>query len=251
MRRVLLTVVTSALLMLASALPIASAGLTKITLTCNDGTDITAEVDADTLDGVVQSVQALALYPAGLSCTLLQSPVVQALGGAAYAWPGGGFVVGGGRFTWPCPAPYDSLTFWVNFAVSARTETDAAGPTRGGTVNFTIPGGQCVGESHITTKPNCLKIFAENPKPPAGAWYAYVRTEVTESQGDWFSKNPPGNQFRTGWKDTGNPGKQTLGPDRFAAQEDGGGCPGANEPDPDSSFSRVILNGNITIHAAQ
>lgn len=136
-------------------------------LTCSDGTVIDAEVDADTAEGLAQTVLAMTLYPAGLTCTLVQSPVAHAFG-VASAWPGGGFLVGGGRFTWPCPAPYSFLTFWVNFGVSAHTVTTAAGPTRGGTANFTIPSGQCVGPSHMTTKPNCLKIDAEQPKPPAG-----------------------------------------------------------------------------------
>jgi hypothetical protein len=251
MKRVVLTLIATAALSIATALPIASSGLTLVTLTCNDGTDITAEVDADTLEGLVQSVEALTLYPAGLSCTLVQTPVAYAFGGVASAGnPVGGFLVGGGRFTFPCPAPFQLLTFWVNFGVSAHTAGPTAGPTRGGTANFTIPAGQCVGPSHLTTKPNCLLIEASAPKPPAGAWKAYVRSEVTQTQGDWFSKNPVGSQIRTGWKDTGNPGKQ-LSNDRFAASENPGGCPGDEGPDPDGSNSREIFPGNITIHAAR
>jgi hypothetical protein len=102
MKRVVLTLIATAALTLATTLPIAGFGLTQVTLTCNDGTRITTEVDAATLEGLVQSVQALTLYPAGLSCTLAQVPVLRALG-VASASPGGGFVVGGGRFRYPCP----------------------------------------------------------------------------------------------------------------------------------------------------
>jgi hypothetical protein len=249
MRRVFFTLVTTLALMLATALPIASSGLTQVALTCDDGTDVTAEVEADTLEGLVLSVEALTLYPAGLTCALVQTPIVHAFGGVASAGnPVGGFLVGGGRFTYPCPAPFQLLTFYVNFGVSAHTVGSTAGPTRGGTVNFTIPAGQCVGPSHLTTKPNCLRIDAEAPKPPDGAWRAYVRTEVTQTQGDWFSKNPVGSQFRTGWKDTGNPGRQSSN-DMFAPTENPGGCPGDNSPWPDNG--REILPGNITIHAAR
>jgi len=249
MNRVILTLVATLTLMLGTALPIASSGLTQVALRCNDGTDVTAEVDADTLEGLVLAVEALTLYPAGLTCTLAQTPVVHAFGGAASAgYPTGGFLVGGGRITYPCPAPFQLLTFYVNFGVSAHTVGNNAGPTRGGTVNFTIPAGQCVGPSHLTTKPNCLRIDADAPKPPAGVWRANVRTEVTQTQGDWFSKNPVGSQFRTGWKDTGNPGKQPSN-DMFAASENPGDCPGDGSPWPDNG--REIFPGNITIHAAR
>lgn len=248
MGRVTFTLLAVAVMTLATAVPVASSGLTQVTITCDDGTNITAEVDADTAVGVAQAIEAMALYPAGLTCTLAQSPVAYALGGVASAGnPVGGFLVGGGRFTFPCPAPLQLLTFWVNFGVSAHTVGPTAGATRGGTVNFTIPAGQCVGPSHLTTKPNCLLIEASAPKPPEGAWRAYVRTEVTQTQGEWFSKNPVGSQFRTGWKDTGNPGKQ-LTNDRFAASENPGGCPGDESPSPDGSNSREIFPGNITIH---
>jgi hypothetical protein len=248
MRRVFLTLMAATVFTFATALPVASSDATLVQLTCNDGTEFAGEVDADTALGIAQSVQAMLLYPAGLSCTLAQSPVVHALGGAASAgYPTGGFLVGGGRFNWPCPAPYQFMTFWVNFGVSAHTVSDAAGPTRGGTLNFTIPGGQCVGESHLTTKPNCLRVDAEGPKPPEGAWRAYLRSVVTQTQGEWFSKNPVGSEVRTGWKDTGNPGKQ-LSSDRIAASESQSDCPGENWPYPDGGSSREILNGNITIH---
>jgi hypothetical protein len=246
MKRVVLTLIATAALTLGSALPIASFGLTRVTLSCNDGTNITAEVDASTLTGLVQSVQALMLYPAGLSCTLTQAPVLHALG-VASAWPGGGFIVGGGRFQYPCPN--SPLSLWVNFAVSARTVTSAAGDTSGGTVNLTIPEGQCIGPSQLVSKPTCLRIFAEGAAPPQGAWYAYIRSFVTETSGDVFAPYQ-GAEISTGWKDTGNPGEQ-LSNDRVTISGVAGNCPSDRSPDPDGSSSVPILDGNVTISPAQ
>jgi hypothetical protein len=243
MRRVVFTLAASVMLTLATAFPVASSELTNVTLTCNDGTSITGEVDTDTLAGLVDAVQSLALYPAGLTCALIQIPVLHALGGVASAWPGGGFIVGGGRFQATCANGL--MSYWVNFAISAHTETAAAGPVKGGTLNFTVPGGQaCVDQGHVTSKPTCLKINAEQPKPPAGAWYAYVRSHVTEKSGSltWFPDD-----FGSGWKDTGNPGKQTS-PDRVAIEATTS-CPADGSPNPDGSNSVPILNGGVTIHA--
>jgi hypothetical protein len=249
MRRVVFTLIAAAALTLGTALPVASYGLTQVTLTCDDGTDITAEVDAETLESLILAVQALTLYPAGLACTLAQAPVVHALGGAASAgsYGTGGFLVGGGRLLYPCPnVPF--MDFWVNFGVSAHTATPNAGATRGGTLNFTIPAGQCV-QGHLTSKPTCLRIDAAGTPPPAGAWYAYLTSQVTQTTGSHFAQYENG-EISTGWRDNGNPGKQSAN-DRVAAQGDRVDCPNVRSPDPDGSSSRPILNGNITIHRAR
>jgi hypothetical protein len=246
MRRIVLTVLASAMLTFATALPVASSGLTLVALTCDDGTDITAEVDADTLEGLVQAVADLALYPAGLTCSLVQTPIASGLSGVAVAGtPGdGGFIVGGGRLLYPCPN-VPALTFWVNFAVSAHTATPQAGATKGGTLNYTIPAGQCE-QGHFTSKPTCLRIDAQGPKPPAGAWRAYIRAEVTQTTGDHFAQYA-GRETSSGWKDTGNPSKQ-MSPDRVAASSGEGNCPHDQSPNPDGSGSVPILVGNVTIH---
>ena len=86
---------------------------------------ISAQVDEDTLAGLVDAVQGMVLYPAGLSCTLTQTPILVGLGGAASAAPEGGYVVGSGRFQVGCPA--SAGTYWVNFGITAQTATGAAG----------------------------------------------------------------------------------------------------------------------------
>ena len=246
MRRIVLTLLATLTLTLGTALPVASSGLTLVALTCDDGTDITAEVDADTLEGLVQAVADLVQYPAGLTCSLAQTPVATAFGGVAVAGtPGsGGFIVGGGRLLYPCPN-MPALSFWVNFAVSAHTATAQAGATKGGTLNYTIPSGQCV-QGHFTSKPTCLSIHAQGTPPPEGAWRAYIRAEVTQTTGEHFAQYS-GTQTSSGWKDTGNPAKQTS-PDRVAASGSAGNCPHDESPNPDGSSAVPILVGGVTIH---
>ena len=70
MRRFLITTAASVALTLATALPIRATGLTLVTISCGDGDSFSATVDANTLTGLQSSIEALTLYPAGLSCTL-------------------------------------------------------------------------------------------------------------------------------------------------------------------------------------
>src|SRR5207248_3010121 len=163
MRRVVLTLVAAVALTFATGLPVASFGLTNVTLSCDDGTSIVTQVDVDTL------------------------------------------------------------------------------------ANLTVPGGQCIPEGHVTSKPTCLTINAEQPKPPDGAWFAYLWSHATQKSGS-LSTFP--DDFGSGWKDTGNPAKQTIGPDRVVLA-DASTCPTNGSPDPDGLGSRPILNGNITIHAIE
>ena len=245
MRRVLLTLICTSVLTLGTALPVAGTGLTLVTLKCTNGTNISAQVDEDTLAGLVDAVQGMALYPAGLSCTLLQTSLLAAIGGIASASTNGGFIVGSGRFTTGCS---DTQSYWVNFAITAQTQTSAAGAVvSGGSVNFTIPSGQCRPTGYVASTPTCLAIDANRPKPPAGAWYAYLLSEVTESSGDLVGSFPVGSVFGSSWKDTGNPSKQTS-PDR-AAVGYGGSCPDVGSPDANGSFT--VLKGNVTINVSR
>ena len=245
MRRILFTLICTVVMTLGTALPVAGTGLTLVTLKCTNGTNISAQVDADTLAGLVDAVQGMTLYPAGLSCTLLQTPLLAAMGGTAAAATKGGFIVGSGRFTIGCS---ETQSYWVNFAVTAETQTSEAGAVvAGGSVNFTIPSGQCRPTGYVASKPTCLAINADQPKPPAGAWYAYLLSEVTQSSGDLVSSFPVGSVFGSSWKDTGNPSKQTL-PDR-AAVGYGGSCPNVGSPDADGSFT--VLKGNVTINVSR
>jgi hypothetical protein len=75
MRRVLLALAIVAGLTIGSIVPASALGLTQVTLNCDDGTNWTAVVDTDTLASLLASVQGMRDYPAGLSCTLIQTPV--------------------------------------------------------------------------------------------------------------------------------------------------------------------------------
>jgi len=248
MRRFILTLVSVAMLMLGTALPVAGTGLTLVTLTCNNGTNISAQVDEDTLAGLVDAVQGMALYPAGVSCALSQTPLLSAIGGAASAAAVGGFVAGSGRFQVACPD--GPLTYWVNFAITAETQASAAGAVvAGGSVNFKIPDNQCRPQGEVVSTPTCLAIDADQAKPPAGAWFAYLWSQVTASSGSLVDSFAVNSSFGSGWKDTGNPAKQTSN-DRVGLGYTGS-CPQTSEPSPDGGFAFAIPNGNVTIKAAK
>jgi len=82
--------------------PAAALGMTQVTLNCTDGTSFTIVVDADTLTGLVASVQGMVDYPAGLNCTLIQVPLLTLFGHVALATNPNTMVVAGGRWLVPC-----------------------------------------------------------------------------------------------------------------------------------------------------
>jgi len=255
MRRLAVTFAATLALTLATAFPIRADGLTLVTVSCSDGDSFSATVDADTLTGIQQAIQALTLYPAGLSCGLATAPVLTAIGGVASAWNASGFVVGGGRFQWPCPN--GPGTFFMNFGLSAHDQ-DGTTNVKGGTFNIAVPDGptQCVRPSNFTSKPFCLIINNEPPgpytTPPNNPWYAWLNATATEVHGDYFSGFiSPGQTVGAGVKDTGNPAHQgDLGPDRIAPTPEATSCPtpGFGTPDPNGPMSQPLTNGNITIH---
>lgn len=77
MRRIVLALAIATGLIIGAALPTSALGLTQVTLDCDDGTTWTAVVDAETLAGLVAAVQGMLDYPAGLTCTLLPTPIVR------------------------------------------------------------------------------------------------------------------------------------------------------------------------------
>src|SRR5258705_1097732 len=81
-----------------AAYPVTAFGGTQVNLSCSDGTVSRLVVDADTLVGLTQAIDAMARYPAGLTCTLATTPLVLSFGAVALASSGDPFVVGGGRY---------------------------------------------------------------------------------------------------------------------------------------------------------
>ena len=105
MKRAVLAVAVAVGLVIGVGLPISAIGLTQVTINCSDGTSATVIVDANALTSLTESVQAMIDFPAGLDCTLLQSPVPLAFGAIALASPGSNpFIVAGGRWQVPCSA---------------------------------------------------------------------------------------------------------------------------------------------------
>jgi hypothetical protein len=105
MRRVVLVLALVTGSLIGFGVPVSGLGLISVTLTCSDGTSVTMNVDTDTLNSLTDSVNAMALYPAGLTCTLVQNPVNPLgafFGHVATAASGNTFLVGGGRWQVPC-----------------------------------------------------------------------------------------------------------------------------------------------------
>lgn len=97
MRRIVLALAMAAVLAIGSGLPASALGLTQVTLNCDDGTTWTAVVDTGTLTGLVAAVQGMLDYPTGVTCTLLQTPVVRFGDIAVAASRGNTFIVDGGK----------------------------------------------------------------------------------------------------------------------------------------------------------
>lgn len=107
MRRIALVLALVTGIVIGFGVPVSGLGLISVTLTCSDGTSVTMNVDTDTLNSLTDSVNAMTLYPAGLTCTLVQNPVnpLRAFfGHVATAASGDKFLVGGGRWQVPCSA---------------------------------------------------------------------------------------------------------------------------------------------------
>src|SRR5438477_11114829 len=103
MRRSVLACAITVGLVIGIALPTSAIGLTQVTLSCDDGTSVALVVDTDTLTSLTASVQAMLDYPAGLTCTLVQSPLPIAFGAIALASAGSNpFIVAGGRWQLSC-----------------------------------------------------------------------------------------------------------------------------------------------------
>jgi hypothetical protein len=260
MKRICLVFVIAIGAAVGAAYPVTAFGETGVSLSCSDGTTSRLVVDADTLVGLTQAVDAMARYPAGLTCTLATTPVVLSFGAVALASSGDAFVVGGGRYQLPCNAPGLPFVdgggaapteaaategfYWVNIAVNAhQKDGDVVG-----TLNETIPSGQCVPHGHFTSKPTCVMVVDD---------FAYVTSVVTQTSGDtgvttrnFFATGPviEGNNLRFSFLDNGNPGHQDPGVNDqlngILALDDDTCADAINTPSPIVD----LPNGNISVH---
>ncbi len=199
MKRAVLGVAVAVGLVVGVALPTFALGLTQVTLSCDDGTSVTLVVDTDTLTSLTDSVQGMIDYPAGLTCTLVQSPVLISLGMVALASSGSNpFIVAGGRWQVPCSA----------FGLGV-----VPGLADGGTV-ARVPGAwfslsQPTGSVSMQTTPEFVWVLMFAPvvgQPDQ----AFVTSHVTQTSGapfpaDGSASVATGDYLHFGFQDNGNP----------------------------------------------
>ena len=236
MRRALMTVAVITGLMLGTAFPVLGLGDTQVTLNCDDGTSMTTTVDADTLQSLVASVQALLDYPAGLTCTLLQSPVVS-FGAVAYAGQKPPFISGGGRFVHDCPS--GTGTYLTNFGVNAQTKADG---TVAGSFHMKVPDNQCVNGGSVHTKATCINVFAGSP----GTYRGWLTSFVNEVDGPYFQVPfgvNEGEYMRSGFQDSSQYGDAI----NFM---DANNAPDCATPDNTHFPVHAVVDGKITARPA-
>ena len=231
MRRAVMACAIAIGLAIGTALPTSAIGLAQVTLSCNDGTDVTLVVDTDTLTSLTASVQAMLDYPAGLTCTLVQSPLPLVLGAVALASPGSNpFVVAGGRWQVSCddltlpvipglveggvvariPGAFYSVYapggassmqtapqfIWVNIAVNVHQQDSGDQPFFG-TLNETIPANQSCTDANGNVVPFGESHFTSKPTcltttTVSGRPQAYVTSLVTQTSGEPFPADTSG-----------------------------------------------------------
>ena len=279
MRRALLALAVAAGLAIGTVVPVSALGETSITLNCSDGTSVPLLVDTDTLNSLTASVQAMTLYPAGLSCSIIQNPLGTALFGhvALAASPGQNpFVVGGGRWQAPflcetgthpldrgevakvpgswsyepiigSPTLAQLTQVWVNIAVNVHQANDLS---FFGTLNETIPAqttaDNCVvNESHFTSTPTCLVTSTGTAFPRSAA----VTAVVSHQTGAAFpNASPTTSIIHFSFSDSGmSPSQQTTDNDRDHLL----GPPALDDSSSCTTLGTLTLfplaNGNISV----
>ena len=144
------------------------------------------------------------------------------------------------------PLATDTM-YWVNIAVNYHMKDGSSV----GTLNETIPAGQCVPQGHFTSKPfaSCLDTSTPN--------LAFFPTVVTQTSGESTENNffklakvIEGDFLRWSFFDNGNPGQQTA-KDRLNGTFDGTDSTFSCTPTGNTAVfpdGVILRNGNITIH---
>ena len=236
MRRVLTTVVAVAGLMLGAAFPVVGLGETDVTLNCDDGTSMTMTVDTDTLQSLVASVQAMIDFPAGLSCTLLQAPVVS-LGSIVYAGQKPPFITGGGQFVHDCPS--GGGVYYTNFGVNAQTKGDG---TVTGSFHMKVPDYQCVNGGSVNSRATCINVYVGSP----GTYRGWLTSFVNSVDGPYFQVPygvAQGEYMRSGFQDSSQYGDAI----NFM---DANGSSDCATPDNTHYPVHSVVQGNITARPA-
>jgi len=244
-KRVMIALLSTLVLATASAAPFGNAmqvggvgiGTTQVTLTCSDGTSTDLTLDAKTLIGLKDAVEAMALYPAGLSCGLTETPLLGAFGPAvALAGnPRHDYAVGGGQIRRvDC-----GLDGYQSFALSAHVEAGTASENAGGTFNTTLLESKCPlnagAAGRLVSKVDCLVVDGTTGIAKLTARIEQSTfSNADRQEGDWIEitvddsgVSPPDGSDFLGITDT-------TGPCAFTAE-----------------FANVqVVRGNINTHEA-
>ena len=231
-KRSLVIVCCTIAMLVAGALPIAAVGETRVTLTCNDGTELDVALDAEGLVGLKNAVEAMTLYPAGLTCELSETSLLGALGaGVARAANGPkDFVVGGGQLL--------VGTCIVNFAISAHvpantTPVPQGQAAAGGTLNLKFQNSVgCLREGQLVAKVDCLLVV-----DPTRAEFTAKVTRSTQQ----FLPYAEGTEVAVETRDL------DPAPDRYNDNGSPGPCGFSAFGFTDGGLVEV-LRGHITIH---
>jgi len=151
-KHLLLVGCSALVLMVVSAMPVPvrALGLTQVTLSCSDGTENELTVDAATLVSLKDSIEAMTLYPAGLSCSLAEISLVGSFGGGV-ALAGNtphDYAVGGGQLDDPCGP--------TNFALNAHADDTGAFSPANGTFSMNLPSARST--PTCLTRPGSLSV---------------------------------------------------------------------------------------------
>src|SRR2546430_6548811 len=216
-RRPLLGLLAAMALLAGSSLTTAYADDLSANLSCDDGTNLNLNLDLISLQGLTDSVQAMLLYPAGLSCSVTQltnpglaSRVFSGFVRNAFADSGNpkyDYAVGGGQAQIVARCIPDN----TNFALSAHTLADT--PTTGvhGSANLTIPDCTSVyttttyGPSDLRTDVDCL-VVSESGTDAVLTAHVEEATGVFASSAEFPSFGLQGREIALAVHDSGLPG---------------------------------------------
>jgi hypothetical protein len=268
LKRTMLLVVPFTLTALVLGIPTAAPddGLTNVTLTCSDGTNLDLSLDTAGLTGLESAVTGIGLYPAGdppLTCGLTQavplggsgvtslatgtrasvspkrkSPIrkssVRTLRGSgirtlsASGNPQYDYAVGGGQApNLGCPA------LPTNFALNAHVVHGASMTTASGTFNVGSPAPNVFCQGHLNSKVDCLVVTAP---------YAHLTASVTQATGIFSGLQ--GTEIDVAVLDSNTPDLMDDGNTTAQCIEGKDFAGGPTAPD------QPLTNGNISVHEA-
>jgi hypothetical protein len=190
--RPLLGVVAAFTLLASTSAITAYADNIGANLACDDGTNVNLTLDLTTLQDLTNSVGAMLLDPAGLTCAVAQTTDPSAGGPQDFA-------VGGGQFINSSRGLLCEQSFAVS-AHSADAETPPTGPNAGGTANFSVPNSPACpsrgGGGTLVTKVDCLYI---DPATPNKADFTGL---ITQSTGTFTTETPLAEGNELAWEVT-------------------------------------------------